>query len=180
MPNLLRRQNEGLVQVLDYRRKLDAELRPTRVQSRNEDGTLQVRPLHGECVVRSPGCGLYVGQEFEQPCSAPFRLVGAAGIPMVSRRRDAALMTVTSLSPSSFARGATYTVIVTGTGFTPASVFEFLLPGTETVNPDVTITETRYVSATQCEIDITIAADADLIPSGTGDLSFDNPGYPLF
>jgi hypothetical protein len=176
----LRRFNDSLRSILDERRRVDAELRPTRVESRNDDGTLQIRPLHGECVARAPACGLYVGQTFESPCSAPFRLVGAAGIPMVSSRRTAATMLVTSIDPSLFSRGQSYTVTITGLGFTALSAFEFLMPGTETINPDVTITDTRYISATECEVDITIAADADLIPTGTGDLAYENVGLPIF
>ena len=44
----LRRLNDSLARVLDERRRIDAEIRPARVEARNDDGTLQMRPLHGE------------------------------------------------------------------------------------------------------------------------------------
>lgn len=176
----LRRLNDSLARVLDERRRIDAEIRPARVEARNDDGTLQLRPLHGECVATAPACGLYVGQVVEVPCSAPFKHLGAAGIPMWRQSRAANLMHVESLEPSIYARGFSGTVIVTGLGFTPVSAFEFLLPGTEDVNEDITTDEIRYVSETECEWDITVAADATVIPEGTGDLSYENVGLPIF
>lgn len=176
----LRRFKDSQDRVLDERRRIDAEIRPARVEARNDDGTLQMRLLHGECVATSPACGLYVGQVVEVPCSAPFKHLGAAGIPMYRQSREAALMHVESLTPSIYERGFSGTVIVAGRGFTPVSAFEFLLPGTEEVNPGITTDEIRFVSATECEWDITVAADSLVIPEGTGDLSFENVGLPIF
>lgn len=176
----LRRLNDSLARVLDERRRIDAEIRPARVEARNDDGTLQLRPLHGECVQTAPACGLYVGQVVEVPCSAPFKHLGAAGISMARQSRLAALMHVESLTPSSYERGFSGTVIVTGQGFTPVSAFEFLLPGTEEVNPGITTDEIRFNSATECEWDITVAEDAAVIPAGTGDISYENVGLPIF
>ena len=176
----LRRINDSLARVLDERRRIDAEIRPARVEARNDDGTLQMRPLHGECIATAPACGLYVGQVVEVPCSAPFKHLGAAGISMLRASRVAALMHVESLDPATYERGFSGTVTVTGLGFTPVSAFEFLLPGTEDINPGVTISAIAYVSETECTLTMAVAADAEVIPEGTGDLSYENVGLPIF
>lgn len=177
--SLLRRTNDQLAALLDMRRRVDAEMRPTRVEARNPDGTLQLRRLDGECSARGPVCGLYVGQVVDAPCAAPWKLSGAAGIGMAREHRAAATMAVTAIEPSLFDPGASLTVTITGLGFLPISVFEFLVPGTEDLNDDITVDEIRYISDTECEVDITVAADAAVIAAETGDIAFDNPGEPL-
>jgi hypothetical protein len=178
----LRRLGDAMTAAMEThgRNRVDGTLRPTRVEGRNADGTLSVRALDLECIATAPPSNLYVGQEYVTPPAAPFSMQGTAGIGLTSASRSIATMDVTSLDPEMYGRGLTYTVTVTGLGFTEGSVFEFLLPSTETINPGITITESRYVSATEFELDIAVAEDAAIIAANAGDMAFDNPGMGLF
>lgn len=160
-------------------RELGAYSAAKRVEGRNADGTINLRPLGGECVERSNICSAYSGQLIQVPCGNGLGRLGASGVAMARFSRVSGNMWVESISPSSFARGGTYTVTVTGGGFTTGSVFEFLLPGTEDVNPGVTITASEYVSFTEFTLEIEIAVDCELIPDGGAGLSFDNPGSAM-
>jgi len=150
-----------------------------RVEGRDVDGTLLVRPLGGECVERTNICSAYAGQIIQVPCGAGLRNLGAAGTAMASTSLLIAPMWVESITPDFFARGATVEVTVIGRGFTPSSVFEFLLPGTDEVNPGVAIVASTYVSVTEFLLEVEVAVDAVLIPEGAGAIAFDNPGTPI-
>jgi len=146
--------------------------------SRETDGTLLVQRLDGECISREGACARYVGQIVELPCRPPFTLRGASGIAMRSSRRTVSTMWVESLSPDSYEQGQSYTVTVTGYGFTASSVVEFLLPETDTIHPGITITEIRLIDAETLEVDIDVAVDAVLLDELAGWIAYDDLGAP--
>lgn len=161
------------------RRDEDAKTqRPMRVGTRNSDGTLNFRALNGECVERGSQCSMYEGQIVLQPCRPAFHLQGAAGLAMNSSRRAVAALWVESLDPDELPAGWAGTVTVTGQGFKPVTVIEFLALDGETINEDVTITEIRFVDTETLEVDVEVSEDAEL--SGIPwPIAFDNPGDPL-
>ena len=61
-------------------------------------------------------------------------------------------LAIDSVSPSSGKRGATLTVIVTGTGFQPGA--------TITINGGSITTTTTFISSTQLSVRVTIASNA--------------------
>lgn len=181
MPTLAERR---LVRPLrqTFRKEADEQRRyyaTKRVEGRNSDGTINVRPLGGECVERSNICSAYSGQLIEVPCGNGVGRLGASGVAMARVQRLASAMWVESIEPSFFARGQAYEVTVIGRGFTASSGFEFLLPGTEDVNPGVTITGSTFVSETEFTLQVEISLDSVLIAEGGGPLAFDNPGSPM-
>lgn len=177
---MLRPEGGSLRRIMKRQgRELGAYSVPKRVEQRNADGTINVRRLDGECVERSNICSAYTGQIIQVPCGAGFRNLGAAGTAMVRIQRTAPTMWVETVDPSSLNPGASYTVTITGRGFRTTSQFEFLLPDSDEINPDITITDSTYISATEFELEITVAADADLIGDTRGVLAYDNPGTPI-
>lgn len=156
-----------------------------RVEGRNADGTISVRPLGGECVERSNICSAYSGQLIEVPCGNGLGRLGATGIAMARVSRLSATMWFESMEPDVLARGSSVEVTITGGGFTEGSVFEFLLPGTEDVNPGVVIVDSTFVSFTEFTLVVEVANDAilfavdengELIPAAAAPVAFDNPG----
>lgn len=162
-------------------RDLSAYYTPKRVEGRNEDGTINVRPLVGECVERSNICTAYSGQLIEVPCGNGFNLLGATGTAMVRTSRVAAQPWVESLDPSTYRRGSTYTVTITGRGFLPSFNIDFLSPGegSSEVNPYILKLDVRYIDAETAEVDIAVDTDAPLILLTLADIAFDNVGSPL-
>jgi hypothetical protein len=71
--------------------------------------------------------------------------------------------TISSVSPSSGAAGASLTVSVTGTNFQPGASASF--------GPDITVTSTTVVSSTQLSVAITIGA----VLGGVRDVTVSNP-----
>lgn len=158
--------------LLEENERRTRDVRPARVMGRATDGRTLLLDLSGECIA-AEGSGGYGGEIVTQLPSLANRL-GTAGVPVVSRRDSAALLTVTALDPALFSRGATaLEVTVTGTGFTPTTVFEFLLPASEEVNPDIEIVSSTYVSSTEFTLVVNVAADADIVTAAP--LAFDDP-----
>jgi hypothetical protein len=163
-----------------------------RVEGRNTDGTVLLRRLDGECVERGPICSVYEGQLIELPCSPGFRQRGAAGIPQARTARTVATLWVESLDPEVFEPGATYDVTVSGHGFTPAFLLEFLLRDGETINPHVTVTSITYVDPETVELVVVVAAEAErtvrvytdpvtgleVVETFPWPIAYDNPGLP--
>lgn len=174
----LRRFNEELSRVMEYQRRghVESTLRPTRVEARNADGTLSVRPLDGECIVTAPPSTLYVGQEYITPPSAPFKMQGAAGIAMQSASRTFTRPELISFTPDFWLRGGQYTVAIAGRGMTVSFLQDLLLPGGEVVNDGVAVDELRWTDETSAEMDITVSPTAVLIPANTGDVAYENAG----
>lgn len=177
--NEAERTADTLSRILDRQRADDVQFPDLLVEGRNADGTIQVRDLRGECVATSNVCSAYQGQVIQIPCGAPFRVSGAAGVAMARVTRPSGTLWLESVSPSSYLPGGSYTVTMTGKGFKATTQFEFLIPGTREVNPDVTVNSITYVSATQMLVSITIAVDADPILMTAGGVAYDNPGWVM-
>lgn len=180
MPDLLRSPLAPIRRV--FRQQAHEQSRyyeNKRVEGRNFDGTISVRPLTGECVERSNICTAYDGQIIQVPCGNGLGNLGAAGSAMARTSQQAGTIWVESLDPNELPAGLTTAVTVIGRGFRETSVFEFLRPGTNEVNDDITIDAATYISETEFELQVAVAADADLITDGRGGLAYDNPGAPL-
>lgn len=188
----LRRVEDVLAGIHKRQRREDAELRPTRIEGRNPDGTVRQRRLDGTCIERGPICSAYEGQIIEVPCNPGFRLRGAAGVPMSRIARTVATLWVERLDPEIFLPGTTYDVTVFGNGFTANTLIEFLLLDGETVNPHVTVESIGFVDANTLELVVVVAADAPLTVVVTIDpvtglevekyfpwpIAYDDPGAP--
>jgi hypothetical protein len=163
------------------RRDEDAKTqRPMRVGTRNSDGTLNFRSLNGECIERGSACSFDEGMVVLQPCRPAFQLQGAAGLAMASSRRAIATLWVESLDPEELPQGWSGTVIVTGKGFKPTTVIEFLALDGETINEDVAVSSIAYVDEETLELAVVVADDAELPDDGvTWPIAFDNPGEAL-
>lgn len=174
----LRRLGDALTAALDThgRNRVEFTLRPTRVEARNADGTLSVRPLDGECIATAPPSSLYVGQEYVTPPAAPFKMQGAAGVAMLRASRTFTRPELISFSPDFWLRGGEYTVAITGRGLTIAYLNDLLLPSAETIHEGITIDEIRWLDDTSAEMDVTVSSSATLVPEGTGDAAFENVG----
>ena len=77
------------------------------------------------------------------------------------------------IDPAVFSRGATLEVAVVGKGFTPSTVFEFLLPASEDVHPGITVDYMNYTDSEHVTLGIIVAADAELVADAP--LAFDDP-----
>lgn len=158
--------NRGLVaalkQVFDVRADRERDLRPARVMGRATDGRTLLQDLAGECIL-AEGSGGHLGQIVTQLPALANR-TGTTGVPVIGARDVARLLSVTSVEPASFPRGATaFEVIVTGYGFTATTAFDFLLPASEELHPDVTIAYQNLIDAEHIQLGLNIAADADLV-----------------
>jgi len=161
-------------------RDLSAYYTPKRVEGRNEDGTINVRPLVGECVERSNICTAYAGQLIEVPCGNGLGLLGATGTAMARTSRVSAQPWVESVEPHIFHRGSSYTVTIAGRGFLPSFDVDFLNPeSVGTVNPNIMKLAVRVLDAETAEVDILVAEGAPLIVLTLAGIAFDNVGSPL-
>jgi hypothetical protein len=158
------------------RRELTRYEFPKRVEGRNSDGTIGVRPLNGECIERSNICSAYPGMIIQVPCGNGLSNLGAAGTAMARVNRLADTMWVESIDPPLFPRGTSFTATITGRGFTTSSVFDFLVPGTKQINEGVVVDGSHFVSPTGFEVELSVAFDAALILDQSGDIAFDNQG----
>lgn len=162
-------------------RELSAYYTPKRVEGRNEDGTINVRPLVGECVERSNICTAYSGQLIEVPCGNGFNLLGATGTAMATTSHVSTRPWVESVEPHIFRRGSTYTAVIIGRGFLPSFDIDFLTPeeGSLTINPSIMKLAVRVIDEEDAEVDLLVAADAPLIVLTLAGIAFDNVGSAL-
>lgn len=145
------------------------------VMGRNTDGTAQTRNDDGECIGRSR-TDAFIGQRIRSVDNSMLD-VGTSGISLNSRRGSRPLLWVESLDPRDLPTGETTTVTITGWGFSETTVFDFLLPGTSDVHPDITQVEQRFVDAFTVEIDVLVAAAAELFEDAP--LAYDDPARPF-
>lgn len=164
---------EELRRVLDDRARREADVKPARVVGRRTDGRTLLQGLDGECI-SSAGSGGYSGELVVRLPSLLNR-DGTVGSGVLAARATAALLWVDSIEPASFARGATLEVTVTGSGFTPSTEFEFLLPASEEVHPGITVDYINYVDSEHMVVGISVAADAELVGALSAPLAFDDP-----
>jgi hypothetical protein len=175
--------------VIDQRESLHRTEHPALVVGRNQDGTLQLRRMDGECV----GRGAYSGAATGEVVNAPIDLhrdVGAAGVAGISQRGSVGGVWLESIEPNVFNVGDTYTaVIVRGRGFREGiTALDLLLPDSRVINADIMITEIRYVSPEELELDLVVASTARVFgwaagPDGLEEvfaaIAYDNPGERL-
>ncbi|MEO7973273.1 MAG: hypothetical protein ABIU84_06760 [Thermoanaerobaculia bacterium] len=163
----------ALRDVFDARAAREADIKPARVVGRNTDGSALLLGLDGECISRG-GAGGYNGELVVQLPSLLNR-EGTVGVGVVARRSTAVLLMVDSIDPAAFARGSSLDVLVTGVGFSATTVFQFLLPESEDVNPGITINSTTFVDSANVTLNITVASDAELLADQSAPLAFDDP-----
>lgn len=156
----------------DRRTVLRSGVRLARVVGRETDGRHRLQYLDGTCVLGGEVGPEGTGDEISIP-AGPLYDRGTTGVAGVSLSREAATLYVERLEPSTYYPGESYTVEVIGRGLTEATVFDFLRPGTEAINADVTITDQRWISDTLVELDITVAPGAAVFAAAP--LAFDDP-----
>jgi hypothetical protein len=170
---------KALEKVFLHRERDRAPVRTSRVTGRNEDGTIQLQRTDAECIARGGISDAYTGQVILEPARAPLSRRGVAGIAGISESAAVAILWVERLDPDHYHPGATYTVTITGQGFKESTRFEFLKPGLPPqANPDITITESTFISVTTYHLEITLAPGATLYRQGAP-IAYDNPGDPL-
>ena len=153
----------ALRSVLDDRRDKEADVRPAKVVGRNTDGTAQVQRLDAECVGRGGASGY--GGEIVVSLPAIMNRRGTSGVAGATQRGSGDTLWVEALDPAVFSPGDTgLEVTVTGRGFTPSTLFEFLSPD-GSVNADVTLVTRTYVDAETYTLTINVAAGAALFPA---------------
>lgn len=162
-----------LGRILDRReRELPGRVRTARVEGREEDGRLRLRYLDGTCVLSSQVGPEGVGDEISLPTGRIYS-PGTTGIATVSVSRETATLYVERLDPDLYYPGESYTVEVHGRGFSESTLIDFLLPQSEQLNPDITITDLRFVSEVLLEVDIDVAAGAAIYASAP--IAYDDP-----
>lgn len=161
----MQRLVRGMQEAIVRHGERTSPVHTVRVVGRNQDGTTQVLPLEGECVARGCGDNLYQGQQTEHPKAHCFTNAGTSGVAGLSVRGTVHVLWVERLEPPLLRAGESATVLVIGRGFSPSTEIAFLrLDGS--VNADVTIDETRFVSETELELDVTVAAAALVLADG--------------
>jgi hypothetical protein len=164
---------------LEQRERDRSPVRTSRVLGRNPDGTLRLQRTDAECVARGNPSDAYTGEILTEPSRPPLSRRGAAGIAQITEQGTLAILWVERLDPNLYRPGATDTVTVTGRGFKPSTVFEFLKPGIAyQPNPDITITATTFIDETTIRLDIAVSPGAALYRRGAP-IAYDNPGDPL-
>lgn len=167
---------DRLVAILERRESKRLPVRPARIVGRNTDGTAQLQRLDGECTARG-GVSGYAGEIVAELPSLVDRR-GTTGVAALSRRGAASSYRVESISPAVFPRGAVGLVVtVTGVGLSATMVYQFGIPGTKTVNPDITITAQAFVSTTEAQLTLTVADDATWFRD-PAPLFYDDPMRP--
>lgn len=153
----------ALRSVLDDRRDKEADVRPAKVVGRNTDGTAKTQRLDAECVGRGGASGY--GGEIVVSLPAIMNRRGTSGVAGATQRGSGDTLWVEALDPAVFSPGDTgLEVTVTGRGFTPSTLFEFLSPD-GSVNADVTLVTRTYVDAETYTLTINVAAGAALFPA---------------
>ena len=165
---------QALRRLLDDRDRRGRELRISRVEGRHTDGTLQLLDLEGECIARGCRTAEAAGELTRRPVGPCWDTQGAAGVAGISARAGAGVLWVESIDPRVLEPGASYTVEVLGRGFTAATDFEFCLPSSEEVNPDIEITGKTFIDSQHYELAVDVAAGA--APVVGGDLAYDDGG----
>jgi hypothetical protein len=165
---------QSLRRLLDDRERRSRELRVSRVTGRDTDGTLLLADLDGECIARGCRTAEASGETVKRPLGPCWDTQGAAGVAGISVRAGAGVLWVESIAPDVYAPGESYLVEVVGRGFTAATEFEFLLPGSEEVNEDVSITSKELIDSEHYELMIDVSAAAASIVRG--DLGYDDGG----
>ena len=148
--------------VIDRRIGKLAEVEKSRVQGRNNDGTLTLRPQNGECeltgtISGDPSGSIIISQK------AQWNIHGATGA--VGSSTSADTLWVESLDPDTYAAGSSYTVTVTGRGFTSGLLFAFLDPDDRLESLHITITSSTFVSSTEFTLEIDVDAAAPVVDS---------------
>jgi hypothetical protein len=169
---------KALEQVFLRRERERAPVRTSRVVGRNPDGTVRLQRTDGECIARGGVSPVYTGEVVMEPTRTPLSRRGAAGIAGIAESASVATLWVERLDPDRYRPGATYTVTVTGQGFTPATQLDFLIPGTNQVNEGILILVFAFLDTEHLEIQIAVAEDA-LLYRGGAPIAYDNPGEPL-
>lgn len=148
----------------------------SRVTGRNDDGTLQLQRVDGECVARGCATAEGVGEIVRRPAGPCWQNQGTSGVALAEARGTGRVLWVQRIEPSFYAPGESYTVTVTGRGLSQATVFDFLLPASEEVTPYIVQTAQRFVDAQTIEIDI----DVDPLASAvvTAALAYDDAQVP--
>lgn len=164
MPLTARDASRALAALLDYRERKGAEVRPSRVVAHDTDGAALLERLDGECVVRGGAGGLVGEIVVELPSLLNRR--GTTGVAAVRQTVALATLWLDRLDPDWLPQGSAGLVVdVYGSGFTPTTIFGFGVPGGgDSLNPDVTILSTTFVSASRCQLEVDVAADANLWP----------------
>lgn len=165
-----------IAEVLRRTRREDArrtaDIRPAVVAGRNTDGTLRLTHLDGTCTLTGEVGPEGTGAVVTLP-TGPLADRGTTGVAGVSLHRETATLWVERLVPDTYAPGELYAVDVIGRGFSESTVFDFLRPGSEEINPDITITAQRFITAELVELDITVAGGAAVFASAP--LAYDDP-----
>ena len=162
---------DELRRVLDERARREADVKPAQVVGRRTDGRTLLLGLDGECI-SSGGSGGYQGEIVVQLPSLLNR-DGTVGAGVLAARATAVLLWVDSIDPAVFSRGFVGEVAVVGKGFTPSTVFEFLLPASEDVHPGITVDYQNYTDSEHVTLGIIVAADALLVTDAP--LAYDDP-----
>ncbi len=174
VPAVVRRLRD----ILDSREDRNpTAVRTSRVVGRNEDGTLRLQRIDGECVARGCVTPEGEGEMVRRPAGACWGNQGTSGIALASVRGAGRFLWVERIEPEVFEAGSSLTVTVHGRGLSTDTVFDFLLPGGEDVNPYITQTAIRWVSDREMEIDIEVSELAPVLT--TAPLAYDKPGTPI-
>lgn len=165
----------NLAGVLQRREVREAAFISAIVTSRAADGTAYVKRLDGTCEQRAgfePGAGL--GSIVTVPgrsvhvtrglASASGHLSAGLGVGALESAGGGFLF-VEALDPAEYEPGQSYSVTVTGVGFTAATVLRFLLAidplaPAQTAHPELTITSQALVSSEEITLGITVGAGA--------------------
>ena len=149
--------------ILDRRAIEERSIVPKAVQGRNADGTLQLRPQDGECVLRGSVSANYAGQIINEAPSPTFDRRGLSGSAIASTGGESTLW-IERLEPSELIRGETMTVLVIGRGITASTRVEFA-DGvlTDRSNPDLEIKKQTFLDPSHLELEVEISEDARLV-----------------
>lgn len=166
----------ALRRAFDRRRDLEAEVHPAKVLGHNSDGTARLLRLDGECISRGGQSG-YPGEIVTELPSLRDRS-GTTGVAGAARITGASPLWVERLDPRALPAGSSGLVVeVSGHGFVPGMAWAFYLPGTATLNPDITLLGATYVDSETYDLTLAIATDAALLTDGT--LGYDPENRPV-
>lgn len=174
---MARRRNVAAIlsDILDKRKKAEADFRPARVVGRNTDGTPQLLRLDTECVGRGDPSNNYTGQVTSVPAGPRFNRRGTSGVALLGGTPVLGpILFVERLEPSTFGPGLTFNVSVIGRGFSETTEFDFLLEdGSRTINPDITINLATFVDPEHFTLNITTSPAAAVLELRP--LAYDDP-----
>jgi|GEM_PF-1066278 len=160
-----------LARLLTRRERDHAPTRAARVLGRNEDGTERLQRTDATCVTRGAVSSNFAGQVILESAISPFHRLGSIDIAPVSQQASADTLWIDRLDPAELRPGESYTITVTGRGFTPGVVIEFLEPAPLFVQPtvlngDVTIESLTVEDDSTIALNVTVAPGARLFPYG--------------